>query len=121
MGFLVRVLVVLLLLGLVLGVGAAVYNVGVSVGMSVASQAAGASGDPVAVPYPVAPYWNAPGASFFGIVIGILGGFLVLGLLAAAFASGRGGGGHGRRARLEELHRELHRADGSNAGQAAGS
>lgn len=121
MGILVRVLVVLLLVGLVLGVGAAVYNVGVSVGMSVASQA-GASGDPVAVPYgQVAPYWHAPGASFFGIVFGILGGFLVLGLLAAAFASGRGGGGHGRRARLEELHRELHRADGSNAGQAAGS
>jgi hypothetical protein len=58
------------------------------------------------------------GFGFFGIFFWILGFFLIFALLRAAFGWGNGGprgpGGWsgGRRERLEELHRELHRNDG---------
>ena len=64
-------------------------------------------------------YWYGPHfgfGGFFGLFFGILILFLFIGLLRAAMWGGRGWhGGHGygsmsehRRARFEELHRELH-------------
>ena len=125
----VRVLATLLVVGLVVGIGAAIYNIGVDVGMNVAAQAAGASGDPVAAPYGYGygPYWHGPmGFGIFGIFFWILGFFLIFALLRAAFGWGNGGhrdpgGWGGRRERLEEMHRDLHRNDSANGERAASS
>ena len=129
----VRVLATLLVVGLLVGFGAAIYNVGVDVGMIVAVQAAGASGDPVAVPlgygygYGPGPYWHGPG--FFGIFFWILGIILIIAFVRAAVGWGHRGGprgpggwGDGRRsAMFEEMHRDLHRRDGPDGGQPASS
>jgi hypothetical protein len=122
----VRVLATLLVVALVIGIGAAIYNVGVDVGMNAVVQAGAASGDPVAAPYAYGygPYWHGPG--FFGIFFWILGFFLIFALIRAAFGWGNGGprgpgGWGGRRERLEEMHRELHRNDGPNGERAASS
>ncbi len=74
------------------------------------------------IPAGAAPmgYWYGPHfafGGFFGLFFGILVLFLFIGLLRAALWGGRGwhGGGYGpgwmseeRRARLEQIHRELH-------------
>ena len=92
-----------------------VAGVAFQVGMTVAgATAAGAA--PAVYPY----YWH-PGFFFpFGFLFPLLFLFLIFGLARAAFGSGRGHGSHGmwgdRRARLEELHREMHeksRTDGT--------
>lgn len=113
----VRVLAVLLVVGVVLGIGSVVYNAGVNVGMSAAADAAGASGAPHLAPYAYGygpgPYWNGPG--ILGIFAWIFGFILVIWAVRAAVGWGGGPGGHGhwssRRARLEELHRDMHRND----------
>lgn len=131
MGTMLRVLAVLVLVLVAASIGTAVYNAGVSAGLAEAAVQAAASGDPA--PYVgwagYGPYAHGPwGFGFFGILFGILFLFLVIGLVRAAFFGGRGGRGgrggwdgrggwggpggwEGRRERLEELHRELHRND----------
>ena len=62
---------------------------------------------------PVA-YWYGPhmyGFGFFGLLVPLILFFIFFGILRAALGGGRGWGGHhweSRRARLEELHNELH-------------
>lgn len=124
-----RFFLALLAIAIAVGIGAAVYNAGVTAGLAEAAQQAAASGDPVTVPYAYGygPYWHGPfgfGFGFFGIFFLILGIFLVIGLVRAAFGWGRwngprgprgpggpGGWGGDRRDRVEEWHRELHRRD----------
>lgn len=122
----VRVLAVLLVVGVVLGIGSVVYNAGVNVGMAAAADAVGASGAPHVTPYAYGyghgPYWYGPG--FLGIFAWIAGFILVIWAVRAAVGWGSGGiGGHGgpggRRQRLEELHREMHRADAGPAEHSA--
>ena len=124
---LLRFFLALLAIAIAVGIGAAVYNAGVTAGLAEAAQQAAASGDPVTVPYAYGPYWHGPfgfGFGFFGIFFLILGIFLVIGLVRAAFGWGRwngprgprgpggpGGWGGDRRDRVEEWHRELHRRD----------
>ena len=122
----------LLLVGLIAVVGIGVYNAGVSEGLAEAARAAAASGEDPAVVVP--PYiggyggygygWGG-GFGFFGFLFFIFGIFLVFALLRAAFGWGRWGGPRGpggsgwdaeRRRRLEEVHRDLHRADEQGAG-----
>ena len=131
-----RVVAALLLVGLLAVVGVGIYNAGVSEGLAEAARAAAASGEDPAVIVP--PYvggyggyghgWGA-GFGFFGFLFAILFVFLLFGLIRAAFGWGRWGGPRGpggsgwedeRRRRLEELHRDLHRADQSGAGAGAG-
>ena len=89
-------------------VGLVGYQIGVMQNVAAIAPAAAA---PVAY-YPY-PYWHL-GLGFFGFLFPLLFFFLFIGLLRAAFGGGRGWGGHGmrgwddRRARLAELHRELH-------------
>ena len=133
-----RVLAVLLLVGVAIGIGVSVYNAGVTAGLSEAAQQAAASGQPISLPYyGYAPYVHGPwgfGFGFFGIFFWILGVFLIIGLLRAAFGWGRwsgrgpGGGwgprgGNGRREMVEEWHREMHRRNGGEerAGDSAGA
>lgn len=121
-----RVLAALVLVAVAFGIGTAVYNAGVTAGLAEAAQAA-ASGDPAPlVPYGYgygAPYMHGP-FGFFGIIFWILGIFLIIGLVRAAFG-GRWGGprgpGHwgGRREMVEDWHREMHRREGSEGEQRA--
>jgi len=111
-------LTVIVLLAVMAGIGIGAYNAGVNEGLAEAARVALAAGESPAVVYP--PYaghygWGG-GFGFFGFLLFILGFFLVIGLIRAAFGGGRGGGhGHGgwggRRERMEELHRELHKRD----------
>ena len=122
------VLAVVALVALVAFMGQSVYNAGVSQGLADAAISAAASGDPA--PVIVAPYgghygYGYGGPGILGIFFGILGFFLILGLLRAAFGWGRwGGGGPGRGGwesrhdRMSELHRELHRRDDQASGTA---
>jgi len=121
------VLAVIVLVGVLAGIGIGAYNAGVSQGLADAAIAAQAAGDTPAVVFPgyIGHYgygyggWG--GFGFFGIFFWILGFFLILGLLRAAFGWGRwrGGGtgpGHGpggwnRDERIAEMHRDLHRRD----------
>lgn len=119
------VLAVLVLVAVLAGIGVTAYNAGVSEGVAEAARAAQAAGDTPAVVVP--PYagphygygWGG-GFGFFGILFWILGFFLIVGLLRAAFGWGRwGGGGPGgsgrggwnRDERIAEMHRELHKRD----------
>ena len=125
----VRVLATLVVVALVVGIGVSVYNAGVSAGLSEAAQLAAASGEAVPVDrfgYAYgAPYINGPMGwgfgAFFGILFWILVVFLLIGLVRAAVRGRHGGRGHGgwgdRRGRIEELHRELHRAETGETGQ----
>jgi uncharacterized membrane protein len=125
------VLAVIALVALVAVIGNSVYNAGISQGLAEAASAAAASGDPVPVVYP--PYagghygwgYGGWGFGFFGIIFWILGFFLIVGLLRAAFGWGRwgsGGSGRGgwesRNERISELHRELHRREDQTPGSA---
>jgi hypothetical protein len=125
----VRVLATLVVVALVVGIGVSVYNAGVSAGLSEAAQLAAASGEAVPIDrfgwgYG-APYINGPigwgFGGFFGILFSIFLVFLLIGLVRVAVGGRRGGPGHGgwgdRRARLEGLHRELHRGDAGETGQ----
>ena len=127
-----RVLAVLLLVAVAVGIGTGVYNAGVSAGLSEAAQQAAASGDPVAtVPYGHGygyggPYAHGPfGFGFFGIIFTILGIFLIIGLVRAAFGGwGRGpwggpGPGGPRHGMAEDWHRELHRREAGGGDQRA--
>lgn len=133
-----RVVATIVLVALVAVIGVNVYNAGVSEGLAEAARAAAASGEEPAVIVP--PYlggyggyghgWGYGGGGgfgIFGLLFFILGIFLIFGLVRAAFGWGRWGGPRGpggsgwqdeRRRRLEEFHRELHRADepGGSAG-----
>jgi len=119
------VLAVIVMVAVLAGIGITAYNAGVSEGVAEAARAAQAAGDTPAVVFP--PYaglhyghgWGG-GFGFFGIIFWILGFFLIVGLLRAAFGWGRwGGGGQGgpgrggwnRDERIAEMHRELHRRD----------
>ena len=116
------VLAAIVVVAVVAGIGIGAYNAGVSEGLAEAARAAQAAGESPAVVVP--PYvshygygWGGGGFGFFSFLFFILGVFLIIGLIRAAFGWGRGGGGHGprgwdgRRERMEELHRELHRRD----------
>lgn len=112
-----RVVAVLALIGLLAAGGVTVYNAGVAEGLAEAARAAAASGDQAPIVFP--PYaghygWGG-GFGIFGLLFLILGIFLIIGLVRAAFGGGRWGGPGGRgwadrRERIEELHRELHRS-----------
>ncbi len=121
--------VAFVLLLVVLGaVGVSVYNAGVDAGFNVAVQQAVQNGQPVpVVPYGYGPYWHG-GIGFFGIFFWIIGFFLIIGLIRAAFGFGRGGrggwgkSGHGpgsysgwgyggRGEAIADMHRELHRRE----------
>jgi hypothetical protein len=103
----ITAVIVTVLIALVVGVGA--YQLGVAQGAGAALPA----GERV-VYHPI--FWGFP---FFGILFPILFFFLLFALARAAFWGGRRGWGYGpyaeeRRARLAELHRELHREGGAN-------
>jgi hypothetical protein len=115
-------LALIVMVGVLAGIGVGAYNAGVSQGLADAAIAAQAAGDTPAVVYPqyIGHYgygYGGWGFGFFGIFFWILGFFLILGLLRAAFGWGRwGGGGPGRGGwnrdeRIAELHREMHRRD----------
>jgi hypothetical protein len=123
-----RVFAAVLAVAIAVGIGVAIYNAGVSAGFAEAARQAAAAGDPIPVPGWwglgwLGPYGNGPfgpGIGFFGVIFWILGVFLVIGLLRAAFGWGRWRGpgpGSGRRGwgdrseRVEEWHRELHRRE----------
>jgi hypothetical protein len=130
-----QVFAVLLLVAVAVGIGTMVYNAGVSEGLAEAARQAAASGDPVPVVprgygygWGYGPYAHGPfGFGFFGIIFAILGVFLIIGLVRAAFGwgrwgggpgpGGRGGWGGGRREMLEEMHRDLHRREGMTEGE----
>jgi hypothetical protein len=123
-GFL-RGLAVLLLVAVAAGLGTMVYNAGVNAGLDEAARLAAASGDPLQVPigygygYGGLHAHGPGGFGFFGLIFGILGIFLLIGLVRAAFGGGRwggrgpgspggSGGWGGRREMVEEWHREMH-------------
>src|SRR5438128_34114 len=107
-----RALAILLLAAVVGIVG---YQIGLSQNIPAVVPASGA---PVAF-YPYAYHWGF-GFGFLGFLFPLLFLFLIFGLLRAAFGGGRGWGhrygyepmrgpwGDDARARIEELHRELH-------------
>ncbi len=124
MGTAFRVLAAIVIVGVLAGLGVAVYNAGVSQGAGLAT----ASGVPAAAYgwYGYGPHWGW-GFPLFGIFFWILGIFLVFALLRALFGWGRwgrhlwddrgpggwggpagAGGFGGRRASIEQWHRELH-------------
>ena len=131
-----RAVAVVLLLVILAGVGVSLYNAGVSAGLSQQLQQVVQGGQTVTVaPYPYGPYFNGGwgfGLGVFGIIFWIIGIFLIIGLIRAAFGWGRGGrGGHsgwskdygyGRGGwagadRVEDWHRELHRREGAGGEQ----
>lgn len=131
-----RVLALLLFLAVAVSIGTMVYNTGVSAGMEEAARVAASSGDPVVVPLGYGyghdgPYARGPfGFGFFGLIFGILGIFLLFGLLRAAFGGrhwgGRGGPGGpggwgGRREMAEEWHREMHQRTDAGGQPAPGT
>ena len=149
MGTAIRVLAVLLVVGLLAGIGISVYNAGVDQGLAQHVEAAASGAPAVAYGYPgYYGHWGV-GFGFFGILVWILGIFLIFGLLRAAFGWGRWGrgrwggygpGGYGhhgyggspsghpddaRRAMLDEWHREAHGTGGTggtgSSGGGAGS
>ncbi|HEV8228915.1 MAG TPA: hypothetical protein VGQ86_03075 [Candidatus Limnocylindria bacterium] len=84
-------------------VGIVAYQIGLSQGLATTLPA---GAPPVA--YYGYPHWGF-GFGFLGLLFPIFFLFLVFGLFRAAAGGWRGGYGHDyRRARLEELHRELH-------------
>jgi len=96
-------------------VGLVGYQIGVT--QNIAAQLPAASGAPVPYYYPY--HWGFGfGFGIFGFLFWILAIFLFFGLLRAAFGGGRGWGHrygymHGpwsdeARARMEDLHKELH-------------
>ena len=129
--FFIRVVAVLVLVAVVAGLGVSAYNAGVAAGVNQAVQQAVQNGQPVpVVPYAYGPYWHGGGFGFFGIFFWIIGFFLIIGLLRAAFGMGRWGGGWGRGGhgpgrmggpgayfgrgeQIADWHRELHRRDES--------
>jgi hypothetical protein len=131
----VRVVATLALVAVAIGIGTAVYNAGVTAGITQAAQQALASGDPVPVVpygYGYGPYWHPFGFGwgFFGIIFWILGIFLVIGLVRAAFGGRRhgprgpggwGDGPYGRGGSVEEWHRDLHRRQDAPGAETAGS
>lgn len=131
-----RFVAVLAAVAVAIGIGVAIYNAGVSAGLAEAARQAAGSGEAVPGPYPGwgGPYWYGGwGFGAFGIIFWILGIFLVIGLVRAAFGWGRWGGpgpgpGNGPggwgggRDRVEAWHRELHRREaGDEPRQAAGA
>jgi hypothetical protein len=115
-----RFLAILLLAAVVGLVG---YQIGIS--QNIAAQIpAGAA----PVPYYGYPYGFGFGFGFLGFLFPLFFLFLFFGLLRAAFGGGRGWGrgyGHGswadeRRARFDEMHRELHGEKPSAGGPSSG-
>jgi hypothetical protein len=112
-GGIFRLIAALALVGLLAVIGINVYDAGVGAGLAQAGHQAVASGAPAVVYYP-GPYYGHGGFGFFGIFFEILGFFLVLGLIRAAFGRGRWGGPggwsrhDGPRDHLEEWHRQAH-------------
>lgn len=118
-GFL-RVLGVIVVMAILAGIGIGIYNAGVGDGVAEVARQAAANGETVTVvpAYGYGHGWHGWGGGFFpfGIFFWILGVFLVLGLLRAAFGRGHrhdGPGGHGpwregREARFEAWHRAAH-------------
>lgn len=112
-GFL-RVIAALALVGLLAVIGINIYDAGVGAGLAQAGREAVASGAPAVVYYPGPYYGHGWGFGFFGIFFWILGFFLIVGLIRAAFGRGRWGGpggwsGHGGpRGHLEEWHKQAH-------------
>ena len=121
------VLAVVVIIAALAGLGTYVYNAGISEGVAEAARQAIASGDPApAVVYPGYGGWGygwgyGHGFGPFGFIFWILGFFLIFGLLRAAFGWGRwgsggGGPGGGPGHRFEEVHRQMHERDRTDAG-----
>jgi hypothetical protein len=133
------VVVIAIVIGVIALAGAA-YGLGVNATLN--PQTVVQAGQPVVVaPY---PYWHG-GFGFFGIFVWIIGFFLIIGLLRAAFGRGRGpgrgwGGGRGKwghyegrsfgpggpgfggpEDRIAEWHRELHRREAGGTGSGTDS
>lgn len=138
----IRLIAVVLLLAIAVGIGGAVYNAGIATGIAQAQQSV-ESGQPV-LPYAYGPYWHGGGFGFFGIFFWIIGFFLIVGLLRAAFGRGRGWGhrggwgpggygkwgyggpgrfgpsaGYNREDPISEWHKELHRREESGTSTTA--
>jgi hypothetical protein len=97
----------LLVLFAAIAIGLIGYQIGVSQNLAVQIPAGAA---PAAYPYWYGPHF---GFGFFGLLFPLFFFFIFVGLISAALRGRRGWDGHGyghdwRRARLEELHRELH-------------
>ena len=123
-----RTVATVVLLVVLAAIGVGLYNAGVSAGVGQQLQQVVQDGQVVTVaPYGYGPHYGGWGFGFgiFGIIFTILGIFLIIGLIRAAFGWGRGGpggwskGGHwyGRGAygsdRVADWHRELHRREES--------
>jgi hypothetical protein len=101
------------------GIGYLIYDAGVAVGLAEAAGHAGASGDS-GTGSTGAPHfgwgWGAGyGFGFIGILVWILGIWLIAGILRSLLGSSRSDGAGDlavSRERLEELHRQLHDRDG---------
>ena len=98
---------VFVVVAIALVVGAFAYQLGLSQGLATTIPAGAA---PVA--YYGYPHWGF-GFGFLGLLFPLFFLFLIFGALRAAMWGGRGGYGHrgwggDGRARIEELHRELH-------------
>lgn len=136
MGTFMRVVAALVLVAVVAGVGTAVYNAGVTAGLAqTAAEAADAEDSGAADHWSGAgegPYARNPfgfGMGIMSLVLGTLFALLLIviigGLARIAFGMGRGGPGGGpggggwggRRDRIEEWHRDLHRREGGDGEQ----
>ena len=94
---------ILVLFGL-LAAGLIGYQIGI--GQNIAAQLPAGTA-PMAPAYWYGPHWF--GFGFLGFLFPLFFFFLFLALISAAVRGGRGWSGHDwRRARLEELHREMH-------------
>ena len=117
-----RFLGVIVVVAILAGIGIGIYNAGFGEGVAEVARQATANGETVTV-VPAQAYgygygWHGWGGGFFpfGIFFWILGVFLVLGLLRAAFGRGHrhgGPGGHGswreeRERRFEAWHQAAH-------------
>lgn len=112
-----RVLAVIAVVVILVGIGIGAYNAGIDQGIAQqAAHIATSSGGQAVTVVPAYGYgWGHGWGLFpFGFLFWILGFFLILGLLRAAFGRGRGwrGGHHGgwedRRQMLDEWHRSAH-------------
>ena len=135
MGTFMRVLAALVLVALIAGIGTAVYNAGVTAGLAETTAVTGTSGDgdPADHRYGAGdgPYARNPfgfGMGIMSLVLGTLFALLLIviigGLARIAFGVGRGGPGGGwggRREKIEEWHRELHRRQGNDEQHPAGA
>jgi hypothetical protein len=115
------VLAVVLVVAALAGLGTYAYNAGLNEGVAEAARQAVASGE--AAPVVVHPGYGGWGYGHgfgpFGFIFWILGFFLIFALVRAAFGwggwGGWGGRGGGPGHRFEEIHRQMHERERTDA------